>query len=245
VPYHYTSHSNKKPSTTHHGMDSLFSLSNTTRLPAPLVKAVFTTTKVTAQDDPSATAVLLGSTPFADYLTSTAPSPLPPALLELGEWDGTLDGMIKDPAGPPSTEEDPLPLTIAIIVIGILFAFLTAGGNLMVMVSIRVDRQLQTISNYFLYSLAVADFTIGVISIPLMTYYTANGYWGIGYAACQFWLCIDYLMSNASVLNLLLISLDRYFRWVEGGWLEGFGACWGGSGKGWGLWTYLFSPYTG
>lgn len=44
-----------------------------------------------------------------------------------------------------------------------------------------------------------------------MTYYTATGYWGIGYVACQFWLCIDYLMSNASVLNLLLISFDRYF----------------------------------
>jgi muscarinic acetylcholine receptor M3 len=28
---------------------------------------------------------------------------------------------------------------------------------------------------------------------------------------CQFWLSIDYLMSNASVYSLLLISFDRYF----------------------------------
>lgn len=44
-----------------------------------------------------------------------------------------------------------------------------------------------------------------------MTYYTAMQYWGIGYITCQFWLIVDYLMSNASVLNLLLISFDRYF----------------------------------
>ncbi|VDK44274.1 unnamed protein product [Gongylonema pulchrum] len=45
-----------------------------------------------------------------------------------------------------------------------------------------------------------------------MTYYMAAGTrWGIGYAMCQFWLCLDFMMSNASVLNLLLISFDRYF----------------------------------
>ncbi|VDO23406.1 unnamed protein product [Haemonchus placei] len=80
-----------------------------------------------------------------------------------------------------------------------------------VMVSFKIDKQLQTISNYFLFSLAVADIAIGMISIPLWTYYTAMQTWGIGYTMCQFWLCVDYLMSNASVLNLLLISFDRYF----------------------------------
>ncbi|VDO71349.1 unnamed protein product [Heligmosomoides polygyrus] len=80
-----------------------------------------------------------------------------------------------------------------------------------VMVSFKIDKQLQTISNYFLFSLAVADIAIGMISIPLWTYYTAMRTWGIGYTMCQFWLCVDYLMSNASVLNLLLISFDRYF----------------------------------
>uniref|UniRef100_A0A1I8EZ67 G_PROTEIN_RECEP_F1_2 domain-containing protein n=1 Tax=Wuchereria bancrofti TaxID=6293 RepID=A0A1I8EZ67_WUCBA len=45
-----------------------------------------------------------------------------------------------------------------------------------------------------------------------MTYYmAADTVWGLGYAMCQFWLCLDYMMCNASVLNLLLISFDRYF----------------------------------
>ncbi|EYC21027.1 hypothetical protein Y032_0020g19 [Ancylostoma ceylanicum] len=100
---------------------------------------------------------------------------------------------------------------VAIITVGAVFAIVTFTGNLMVMVSFKIDKQLQTISNYFLFSLAVADIAIGMISIPLWTYYTAMRSWGIGYTMCQFWLCVDYLMSNASVLNLLLISFDRYF----------------------------------
>ncbi|EFP05934.1 CRE-GAR-3 protein [Caenorhabditis remanei] len=115
---------------------------------------------------------------------------------------------------------------ILIVVVGALFAFLTSVGNLMVMVSFKIDKQLQTISNYFLFSLAVADIAIGkpehetkmlinnvlgFISIPMFTYYTAVQSWDLGYTMCQFWLCIDYLMCNASVMNLLLISFDRYF----------------------------------
>ncbi|GMR58583.1 hypothetical protein PMAYCL1PPCAC_28778 [Pristionchus mayeri] len=101
--------------------------------------------------------------------------------------------------------------TILIVLAGVFFAILTTAGNLMVLISFKIDRQLQTISNYFLFSLAVADVMIGCISIPLMTYYLSRGRWDIGYIACQFWLCLDYLMSNASVLNLLLISFDRFF----------------------------------
>ncbi|VDN06192.1 unnamed protein product [Thelazia callipaeda] len=86
----------------------------------------------------------------------------------------------------------------------------------MVMVSFKIDKQLQTVSNYFLFSLAVADIAIGLVSIPVMTYYmAANSKWGLGYSMCQFWLCLDYMMCNASVLNLLLISLDRYFSFIE------------------------------
>ncbi|PIO71554.1 hypothetical protein TELCIR_06543 [Teladorsagia circumcincta] len=50
---------------------------------------------------------------------------------------------------------------VAIIVFGAVFAIVTFVGNLMVMVSFKIDKQLQTISNYFLFSLAVADIAIG------------------------------------------------------------------------------------
>ena len=108
-----------------------------------------------------------------------------------------------------------LPFSITQILLIALVAgalsLLTVLGNVMVMVSFKIDKQLQTISNYFLFSLAVADFVIGLISMPLFTVYLLFGYWPMGTLVCNAWLSLDYLVSNASVLNLLIISFDRYF----------------------------------
>ncbi|XP_064112330.1 muscarinic acetylcholine receptor DM1-like isoform X1 [Macrobrachium nipponense] len=101
-----------------------------------------------------------------------------------------------------------------VILIAVFAGFLSIAtllGNLMVMISFKIDKQLQTISNYFLFSLAVADITIGLVSMPFFTLYTLLGYWPLGPLVCDTWLALDYLASNASVLNLLIISFDRYF----------------------------------
>ncbi|XP_043503243.1 muscarinic acetylcholine receptor DM1 isoform X1 [Polistes fuscatus] len=100
---------------------------------------------------------------------------------------------------------------VGIVMVAIVLSFVTVVGNIMVMISFKIDKQLQTISNYFLFSLAVADFAIGLISMPLFTVYTVLGYWPLGPHVCDTWLALDYLASNASVLNLLIISFDRYF----------------------------------
>lgn len=100
---------------------------------------------------------------------------------------------------------------IFLVMIAGTLSTITVVGNVMVMVSFKIDKQLQTISNYFLFSLAVADFAVGLISMPLFTVYTILGYWPLGPVICDIWLALDYLASNASVLNLLIISFDRYF----------------------------------
>ena len=100
---------------------------------------------------------------------------------------------------------------ILIAVFAGILAFITMVGNLLVMTSFGLNKKLRILNNYFLASLSIADFSIGLISMPLYTVYMIVGYWPFGALPCDLWLCLDYVMSNASALHLLLICLDRFF----------------------------------
>ncbi|XP_002128444.2 muscarinic acetylcholine receptor M2 [Ciona intestinalis] len=104
-----------------------------------------------------------------------------------------------------------LPQVIAISIMAVVLMVVTVTGNFLVIASYRANRQLRTINNMFLVSLACSDLVIGIVSMTLYPIYMITRTWMLGPILCDIWLCIDYTLSMASVANLMLICLDRYF----------------------------------
>ncbi|XP_052212119.1 histamine H1 receptor-like [Dreissena polymorpha] len=81
----------------------------------------------------------------------------------------------------------------------------------MVLHAVRTERRLQTVSNMFIVSLAIADLIVGLVVMPISTVYIFTEHWLLGVAVCQIWIGVDYTASTASILNLFILSLDRYW----------------------------------
>ena len=94
---------------------------------------------------------------------------------------------------------------LSLIIIAIVF------GNVLVIVAIAKDRNLKTIQNWFIASLAVSDLCVGALIMPFSLTNEMMGWWPFGPILCELWLAVDVLLCTASILNLCLISLDRYW----------------------------------
>ncbi|XP_014663982.1 PREDICTED: dopamine D2-like receptor [Priapulus caudatus] len=96
-------------------------------------------------------------------------------------------------------------------VILIVFPLLTMFGNTLVVLSVYKERSLQSVTNYFIVSLAVADIMVGTLVMPFAVYNEIKmGIWELGVAACDIYTAMDVTASTSSIFNLAAISVDRY-----------------------------------
>uniref|UniRef100_UPI001CD8887A trace amine-associated receptor 13c-like n=1 Tax=Solea senegalensis TaxID=28829 RepID=UPI001CD8887A len=86
---------------------------------------------------------------------------------------------------------------------------LTVILNLLVIISISHFKQLHTTTNLLLLSLAVADFLVGLLQMPLLLLQN-QGCWFLGDVMCVVYYCLGFLVVSVSVGSMVLISVDRY-----------------------------------
>lgn len=94
------------------------------------------------------------------------------------------------------------------IILELLIAAFSVLGNVLVCWAVCLNSNLQSITNFFVVSLAVADIAVGVLAIPfsivISTGFCSNFY------GCLFIACFVLVLTQSSIFSLLAIAIDRY-----------------------------------
>ncbi len=100
------------------------------------------------------------------------------------------------------------------VVVGcVLFLLIvsTLLGNTLVCAAVVRFRHLRSkVTNFFVISLAVSDLFVAVLVMPWEAITEVTGTWLFG-RFCGIWIAFDIMCSTASILNLCIISVDRYW----------------------------------
>ncbi|KJH47561.1 7 transmembrane receptor [Dictyocaulus viviparus] len=93
----------------------------------------------------------------------------------------------------------------------VMMILMTVFGNVLVVLSVVVYKRMRTFTNILLTSLATADLLVGFVVMPMsLLDLLHNHRWPLGKFLCGVWATSDVLLCTASILNLCVISLDRY-----------------------------------
>nr|WNH96629.1 5-HT4 [Sinonovacula constricta] len=117
---------------------------------------------------------------------------------------------IFDDLGPPPPMFD---ITWRYVLSCLLFIFpcLTMLGNVMVIVAVLTHKRLQTVTNAFVVSLAVADIMVAILVMPFGIYQQYNNkVWNLGRQWCLITTSFDVMFTTTSIFNLSCLAIDRY-----------------------------------
>ncbi|XP_068613043.1 alpha-1A adrenergic receptor [Brachionichthys hirsutus] len=91
-----------------------------------------------------------------------------------------------------------------------VFILVAILGNILVILSVVCNKHLQTVTNFFIVNLAMADLLLSIIVLPFSASLEVLGCWVFGRLFCNIWAAVDVLCCTASILSLCVISIDRY-----------------------------------
>ncbi|XP_029353154.1 uncharacterized protein LOC115039292 [Echeneis naucrates] len=112
--------------------------------------------------------------------------------------------------GADGREESPAHRALTGCVLALLIVW-TLFGNFTVCAAVCRYRHLRAkVTNIFIVSLALSDLLVAVLVMPWKAVAEVAGFWPFG-GFCKTWLACDIMCSTASILNLCVISVDRYW----------------------------------
>lgn len=127
-----------------------------------------------------------------------------------GAVDGVNGSLAEDVHTNSSTT---LALSLQSIGVGVflaLFILSAIVGNILVILSVACNRHLQTVTNYFIINLAIADLLLSTTVLPFSAIFEVLDSWIFGRIFCDIWAAVDVLCCTASIMSLCIISVDRY-----------------------------------
>ncbi|XP_051027444.1 histamine H2 receptor isoform X2 [Acomys russatus] len=101
-----------------------------------------------------------------------------------------------------------LKVTISVILTTLIL--ITVAGNVVVCLAVSLNRRLRSLTNCFIVSLAATDLLLGLLVLPFSAIYQLSFKWSFGQVFCNIYTSLDVMLCTASILNLFMISLDRY-----------------------------------
>ncbi|KAM3610832.1 uncharacterized protein V6R79_009347 [Siganus canaliculatus] len=102
---------------------------------------------------------------------------------------------------------DNIPFVIYVI-LELLIAAFSVVGNVLVCWAVCLNSNLQSITNFFVVSLAVADIAVGVLAIPFSVVISIG--FCSNFYGCLFIACFVLVLTQSSIFSLLAIAIDRY-----------------------------------